>query len=151
MRHIALKVPLSALAFARGGQCRDAANARVETLGNPLNDAALASRIPTFKQNNNLALVVRNPVLQLHKFALKSEQFFEVEAPVQCIPVRMLGDVIEELVQSIVINLHFELFVEAVSQLLSDALVQRRSLCRSVYSHKILHQRSLHGTLSTAG
>jgi hypothetical protein len=123
MRDIPLEVPLSALAFVGGGQCCDAANAWVEPLGNALDHPTLAGSIPTFKQNNDLAPIVGDPVLQLHELALQSEQLFEVEAPVQCIPVRMLGDVDEELVKSIVIDLHFELFVEAVSQLLPDALV----------------------------
>jgi hypothetical protein len=39
-------------------------------LGYALDDASLASRVTTFENDNDLKLLVLNPVLQLDQFAL---------------------------------------------------------------------------------
>src|SRR5438128_361720 len=50
MRHIALEIPLRALALARRRKCCDPADARIEALGDALDDAAFAGGIAALEQ-----------------------------------------------------------------------------------------------------
>ena len=83
MRHVALEIPLRALALVRRRQRGDAADARVEALGDALDDAALAGGIAALEEDDHLELVVLDPVLQLDQLALQPEQLLEVDAPIE--------------------------------------------------------------------
>src|SRR5262245_15163370 len=71
--HIALEVPLCALALVGRGQRGDAADARVEALGDALDHAALSRRVAALEDHDHLELLMLHPVLQLHELALQLE------------------------------------------------------------------------------
>ena len=79
---IALEIPLRALALGRRRQRHHPADARVEPLGDALDDAALAGGVAALEQHHHLQLLVHHPVLQLHQFPLQPQQFLEVETAV---------------------------------------------------------------------
>lgn len=93
-----------------------------------LDHAALAGGVAAFEQNHDLALLGRHPVLQLHQLALQPEKLLEVDPAVERFALRMVGGVGQELVQAVVVDLHFQLFVEAVGDLLAHALLKLLSL-----------------------
>jgi hypothetical protein len=55
MSRVALEVPLRALALGRRRQGYDAADPWIEALGNPLDDATLASGVAAFKTTTILS------------------------------------------------------------------------------------------------
>jgi hypothetical protein len=73
MRNVTLEIPLRALALVRRRQRRDAADPRIEPLGDALDDAALAGGIATLENHHHLELLVLHPALQFHQFALQAE------------------------------------------------------------------------------
>jgi hypothetical protein len=83
VRHVALEIPLMALALGRAGQRDDAADARIEPLGDALDGAALAGRVAAFEQHDDLELLVLHPVLQAHEFMLQAEQLAEIDLAVE--------------------------------------------------------------------
>ena len=83
MRDIALEVPLAALALGRRGQRHGAADARVETLGDPLDGAALARRVASLEDDDQLELLGDDPVLELDELALQAQELLEIELPRQ--------------------------------------------------------------------
>jgi hypothetical protein len=113
--HVALEVPLAALAFARRGQRGDAAHARVQALGDALDHAALARGVAPFEQHHHLELLGDHPVLQLDEFALQAQQFAKVGAAV-FVELRGggVGGLADQAVHAFVVDLHLELFVDAV-------------------------------------
>ena len=90
VRGIALEVPLGAFAVVGRGQCGHPAHPRVEPLGDPLDDAALAGSIAALEQDHHLVARGDHPVLQLDQFTLQPEQLLEVEAPTRLLFVRAL-------------------------------------------------------------
>jgi len=66
MRHVALKIPLGALALAGSRQRCDPADPRIEALRDPLDDPALSRRVAALEEDHDLQLVVHDPVLQFH-------------------------------------------------------------------------------------
>ena len=56
VRHVALEVPLRALALVRRRQRRDAADARVQALRDALDHAALAGGVAPLEQDDDLVL-----------------------------------------------------------------------------------------------
>ena len=122
MRHIALKVPLRAFAVVRRGQCGHAANARVQALGDALDDTALACGIAAFKQNHHLVAGGDHPVLQLDQLGLQAEQLAEVLATGfflilgSGLPIRLHAG------QHAVVHFHLQLFVIAVNHVAVHAL-----------------------------
>src|SRR5215467_2159722 len=78
MRHVALEIPLRLFSFGRNTQSHHTADSWVETLGDPLDRAALACCVTAFEQNHNPQLLVSNPLLQLDQFDLQSSQLFLV-------------------------------------------------------------------------
>ena len=121
MRRITLEVPLRALAFVRRWQGRDVANARIETLGNALDNAALASGVASFEDNDDLKLVVLDPVLQLDQLTLEPKQLLEIDGPFDRL-ARFIG--VPKLLELDFAELQFELLVEAVAEVGADKLAQ---------------------------
>jgi hypothetical protein len=78
VRHIALEVPLRALAVVGRRKRRDAAHARIQPLRDALDNATLARRIAALEQDDDLVAGVLHPVLQLDQLALQPEQLAEV-------------------------------------------------------------------------
>jgi hypothetical protein len=77
MRHVALEVPLRAFAVVGAGRGHHAAHARIQALGDALDDAALAGRVAPSNRITTL-WPWRHPVLQLHQFALQPEELAKV-------------------------------------------------------------------------
>ncbi len=69
--HVALKVPLGALAIRGGGQRRDPADPGVEGLGDRLDDAPLAGSVPSLEQHYHLEPLLLDPLLQLDQLLLQ--------------------------------------------------------------------------------
>src|SRR6516164_623401 len=92
MRDISLEVPLCPFALAWRGQRDDTTNPRIETLRDALDDAALASCVASFENDNNLQLLVDDPVLQLDQLPLQAKQFLEIKTPIDSLFSFMLGE-----------------------------------------------------------
>jgi Tannase and feruloyl esterase len=120
MRDIALEIPLGALALGGRRESGDTADPRIETLGNALDHAALASGIATLEQDHHLFAPGDQPVLHLHQFALEAEQFAEVvvtrTVARRCHRLPGRPTAFLPLLQ-----LQFEFFVEAVEQFIVGA------------------------------
>jgi hypothetical protein len=65
---------------------------------------------------------VLDPVLQPDKLVLEAEKLSKIDAPVELFAVRVLDEVGEEMFETAFVHLHFKLFVEAVCDLLLDAV-----------------------------
>src|SRR5215813_9835078 len=115
MRHVALEVPLATFAFARSRQRRDPADARIEALRDPFDDPALSRRVAPLEDDHDLELLPHDPVLQLHQLALQAKQLLEVDATIDRLRLRMLGDLGQQLGQAIVVDLHLEFFVDGIA------------------------------------
>jgi hypothetical protein len=111
---------LALFALGRRRQRHDAGPARVQPLRDPLDDTALARRIASLEDHDQLLLCVNDPVLELHKFRLQPQQFTEVNSPVNGRFGRQGRDFAHLLTDAGVVDFHFELFVEAVLQLRID-------------------------------
>ena len=124
VRDVALEVPLRALALVRRGQRRDAADARVEPLGDALDHAALAGGVAALEQDDDLvASVCDDPVLQLDQLALQAEQLAEILSPRHLCGVFFglcLGDL--PFGQHAILDFHFQFLVETVDHVRVDAL-----------------------------
>ena len=75
MGHIALEVPIGALAFGRTAQRHDSADAGVHALGDPLDDAPFAGGVAALEQDDDFQPLVLDPFLQLDEFDLQPGQF----------------------------------------------------------------------------
>jgi hypothetical protein len=117
MSRVALEVPLRALTLGRCRQGHDAADPGIEALSNPLDHATLAGGVAAFKDDNDLEFLRHDPVLQLHQLPLQAEQFLEVEDPVEPVRLCLLGESLQRLRQPLVVELHFQLLIEAVGNL----------------------------------
>ena len=117
MRDVALEVPLRPLALGRRRQGDDAADARVEALGDALDGAALARRVAALEQHDQLVAGVLHPVLQLDQLRLQPEQLVEIDPAVDRRFVLQVGDVAELAGDPQVVDLHLQLLVEAVLEL----------------------------------
>ena len=74
VRHVALEVPLGLLALGGRGQGDDPADARAQVLGDALDHAALAGRVPSLEDDHDLEPFVLDPLQHLHKLDLEPEQ-----------------------------------------------------------------------------
>jgi hypothetical protein len=72
VRNVALEVPLGLFAFGGRAQSDDAADAWVQGLGDALDGAALAGGVAALKEDDDLQLLVLDPLLQLHEFNLQA-------------------------------------------------------------------------------
>ena len=123
VRHVALEVPLGSLAVVGRGQGHDAGDARVQALGDALDDAPLACRVATLEQDHRLVSRRHHPLLQLHQFALQPEQFAEVLLP--CAPVLLaLFGAARDAIERAILEFEFELLVVAILQIVADAADQ---------------------------
>ena len=71
MRHVALDVHLRLFPLRRRGQGRNAKHARTGELGNRANDPALARRVASLKDDDDLRAGLLHPFLQLDQFHLQ--------------------------------------------------------------------------------
>ena len=126
MRNVALEIPLRALALVRRRKGRDAADPRIEPLGDALDDAALAGGIAAFENHHHLELLLLHPALQFHQLALQAEQLLEIDAPVDGLLRGMVGEFVGQRVEAIVVDLEFQLLVETVEHFRMNAIVDRR-------------------------
>jgi hypothetical protein len=124
MGGIALEIPLRALALVGSRQRGDPADARIEALRDPLDDAALAGGVAALENDDDLELLVQHPVLQLDQLALQPEQLLEVDASIDGFSPGMRRHIVEQLAQAIVVDLELELLVEAIDHLAVDAIVK---------------------------
>jgi hypothetical protein len=115
------------LVHSRALGAGSAADPRVEPLGDALDDAALAGGIAAFKDDHDLELVLLNPGLQFHQFALQAEQFLEVDPPIDGLFGGMAEELVGQHVEPIVIDIKFQFLVEAVQHF----LVNRESVARA--------------------
>src|SRR6185437_3192604 len=123
MRDIALEIPLRALALARRRERGDAADPRVEALGDALDHSALAGGVAALEDHDHLELVVLDPILQLDQLALQAKQLLEIDVPVQrrnALAGELRGP---ELLEFIVRQFKLELFVQAVPEVGPNKLV----------------------------
>ncbi len=114
---------MRALALGRSGQCRDAADARIQTLGDALDDAAFAGGVAPFEDDNDLQFLVHDPVLQLDELALQAKQVLEVEIAVDRVALSLVLHERGELFGARVVELHLELLVDGVDQLAPDLVL----------------------------
>jgi hypothetical protein len=70
VRDIALEIPLGLLALGRRSQGDDPADAGVQALGNPLDDATLAGGVSPLEDHDDLEALVPDPFLELDQFDL---------------------------------------------------------------------------------
>ncbi len=112
---VALEVPLAALALVRSGEGGDAADPRVEALGDALDDAALAGGVPPLEQHYDLELVGLDPVLEPHQLVLEPQQLAEVEAPVELRPGALARR--HEAGEALLLHLEFQLLVVGLGDL----------------------------------
>jgi hypothetical protein len=122
VRHVALEVPLGALALGRRRQRHHLAAARIEPLRHPLDDAALAGDIAALEQHDHLELAVDHPVLQLDELFLQPQQLLEIFPAVH--PVRGGATVVEQRVEPVVVDFELELLVDAVDELVMDPVAK---------------------------
>ena len=85
----------------------------------PLPAASRPSKITT-----TLSFWCDDPVLQLDELALQPEQLLEVEGPVDAGRLGPLRELRRQILQTIVIDLHLQLFIEAVDEFAAYAVVQ---------------------------
>jgi len=78
MLDVPLEVPLGALALGRLGERRDPGDAGVEMLGDPLDGAALARRVPPLEDDDHPGALGPHPLLEPHQLRLQTQQFLLV-------------------------------------------------------------------------
>ena len=82
MWHIALEIPLRLFAVARRRQRHHAHHARIEALGDALDDAALAGGIAPLEDHEDFLALGLHPVLELDQLRLQRQQGAEVDLAV---------------------------------------------------------------------
>jgi hypothetical protein len=85
LRHISLEVPLAPFLLGGNLQRHHPCPARVQMLGEPLDRAALASRVPALEQHHDPAAGLLDPVLQLEQLHLQQPFDLLVGVPVQAL------------------------------------------------------------------
>ena len=75
---ITLKIPLAALALRGRAERHDAADARVQALGDALDDASLAGRVAALENDHDAQALQANPFLQLDQLELQMGEFVEI-------------------------------------------------------------------------
>src|SRR4029453_14214283 len=78
VRDVPLEVPLGPFALGRLGERRDARDARVRVLRDPLDRPALAGRVTPLEDDDDPGSGLRDPVLHLHELFLQPAEFLLV-------------------------------------------------------------------------
>jgi hypothetical protein len=128
VRHVALEIPLRALAVVGRGQRRHAAHARVQALGDALDHAALAGLHRALEEDHHLVAGGHHPVLQLDQLALQAKQLAEIVAPVLAVQREVGRGVARQRGDRAVFQLQLQLFVVAVEQVAVNAAIRASSL-----------------------
>ena len=138
MRRVTLEIPLRALAVIGGRQRHHAADARIESLRDALDRAALACGIATLEQDHDLLARRNHPVLQLHQFGLQPEQLREIPPPVGELSAigRRGGDARRQVLA--ILDLHFQLFVVAVGQVAAETTDEVLPVERGQIRHRAI-------------
>jgi hypothetical protein len=102
-------------------------------LRDALDHAALAGGITPFKKNDDPLSARNHPVLQLDEFRLQAEELREVLVPL--VPALRAGGPLARRQRVTVLDLHFQLFVVAVSQVATDAADDFFMIERGQFSH----------------
>ena len=130
MRGIALEIPLGALALVGRRKRGDAADARVEPLGDALDRAALAGRVAPFEQHDDLEALVLDPRLQADQLMLELEQLAKIDAAMKRLGRPLaVGKPLAKRLEAAVFQLHLQLFVEIIREFLAKA-VKVGGVCR---------------------
>ena len=147
MRNVTLEIPLRALALARRRKRGDVADPRIEPLGDALDDAALAGGIAALENHHHLELLLLHPALQFHQFALQAEQLLEVDAPVDGLFRCVIGELVGQRVETIVVDLQFQFLIKTVQHFRLNAVVDRRGAVGGRFGHGRLRlvAGSIHG------
>ena len=124
MRNVALEVPLAALALGRRGQRHRAADARVEALRDPFDGSALARRVSSLEDDDQLELLGHDPVLELDELALQTQQLLEVKSARQRIVRFEMFGLRQKIGELIVLEFELDVLVEIVLDLGVDALLE---------------------------
>jgi len=74
VRHIALEVPLRALALRRRGERRHATESRTDRLGDALDRASFARRVASLEERNHTQAAIFDPGRELYKLTLKAQE-----------------------------------------------------------------------------
>lgn len=122
MRNIALEIPLVPFALGRRRKSDHAADTRVEALGYALDRAALAGGVAAFEKHHDLELLVLDPVLKTNQLMLQAEEFAEVKLAVERLLGRAGHAFSNQLVEPVLLHLHFQLLVEAVGDFVLDTV-----------------------------
>ena len=123
MGHVALEIPLAAFPLARRRQRDGAADARIEPLGDALDDAALAGRVAPFEDDDEFQFLGDHPVLQLDQLALQAQELLEIEVAREGALLGQLVAVRQEVGEVGVFELELQVLVEVVLDLGVDALL----------------------------
>ena len=92
----------------------------------------LAASVAALEQHHHLQLVVDHPVLEPDELALQAQEFLEVFVAIDA----LIRDAIEQPGKPVVVDLEFELFVDAVDHFLVDAVLQ--ALTFFFWAHRII-------------
>src|SRR5262249_57604781 len=90
-------------------------------VGGGVDEATLGRRVGSLENNDNLELLVDNPVLQLNQLTLQAKQFLEIKSPIDSLFSFML---VEQLGEPLVVELHFKFFVNAVEHFAVETVVE---------------------------
>src|SRR5208337_5201248 len=75
---VALKIPLAALALGRRAERHDTADARVQALGDALDDAAFSGGVAALKNDNDAQALQAHRFLRLDELELQMREFIEI-------------------------------------------------------------------------
>ena len=125
VRDIALEVPLGALTLGRRRQRHGAADARIETLGDPFDGPPLARRVPSLEDDDQLELFGHDPVLELDELTLQAQQLPEINLTRQRIVQLKVFAFTQQVRELVVLELKLDVLVEVVLDLGVDALLER--------------------------
>ena len=84
----------------------------------------MPAEIAAFEQHYDLELFVNDPVLHLDQFSLKAQQLLEIETPLDRFVLGMIGHVVHDVRDLLVIDLQLHLLVEIVDDFAVDTPVK---------------------------
>jgi hypothetical protein len=131
MRDVALKVPLGFFSVVRRRQRGHTAHPRVQALGDALDHAPFAGRVPAFKQDHHAVAGFDHPVLQHHQLGLQAQQFAEVKRATT--HGRIVGSA---FTAPAVIQFQLQFLVHAVEQVFSQ-------LAKLFFSDRVVRTHNL--------